>query len=457
MDLFPDGSLPPVSGATQVQASLGSGGLLLLWNISGSCSYRVKLFSGAVTCSTQDLIPPIVSLLDPISGDVVLGSETVRIRWSASDKFFYDPKGNRTRRTVIPEPGTMLMLVSALGALFGLSWLRGAVGIEGTARQAMRDAYGGPDEVSDLSAIALGAVVAGQGAREGEEARLRSSLERLGARVDARTVESLLRAARERFDDGAARFFLCAGDACRERLWPIDPAEIERLLAGEERCPFSTTGCQGPCEQAPVATLRVGGRCEMFAGMGSRGDWRSVAAYALRAVASDSLLVEGGHADGFRLDPLHGRERPSAPLESLRFLLGRFRGEGRFADGKLFRKEVVGSFEVGGRFLALRMAASHPLPGGGHDTHTALVLIGCDPWTGRLEGRAYTDGGAVEDYALEVRGGAVLFPVRAPHGSPARSARKILRPTAQGFDELLEIDPGSGAFEEYSRAELRRV
>ena len=49
-------------------------------------------------------------------------------------------------------------------------------------------------------------------------------------------------------------------------------------------------------------------------------------------------------------------------MQPLEFLLGHFRGEGRYAmTDYVFQKELLGSFEAGGRFIALRMHATYPL------------------------------------------------------------------------------------------------
>ena len=67
-------------------------------------------------------------------------------------------------------------------------------------------------------------------------------------------------------------------------------------------------------------------------------------------------------------------------MKPLEFLLGHFRGEGRYAMVEYaFQKEVIGSFEAGGRFIALRMDASYPLADGRKDVHKAFVIVGSEP------------------------------------------------------------------------------
>ncbi|MDA2932584.1 hypothetical protein MYX19_05465 [Nitrospinae bacterium AH-259-F20] len=230
---------------------------------------------------------------------------------------------------------------------------------------------------------------------------------------------------------------------------------MERELGG----PVSQTECQGPCKQAPVATLRVGNRCEMFAQFAHEGGLQAVFNFASRATAAGTLLVDLGSAQPFRFDPVHDHEKPSPMLTRLGFLLGHFHGEGTWANrpGR-FLKEVIGGWEAGGRFLALRMAATYPLQDGKKDAHQALIIVGVNPSDGRVEAKAYTDGGSIHEYLLTIEGDQVLFADRPPeHGTLGKRARKILLPTPEGYEERLEIDTGEGLFEPYYEVTLRRI
>ncbi len=105
------------------------------------------------------------------------------------------------------------------------------------------------------------------------------------------------------------------------------------------------------------------------------------------AVDAGSLLANPGDAAEFLHDPAHEHGQSGARLKSLRFLLGHFRGEGRCAaTGYTFQKEVIGTMEAGGQFIALRMAASYPLADGRQDTHRALVIVGSKPGSQRISG-----------------------------------------------------------------------
>lgn len=123
-----------------------------------------------------------------------------------------------------------------------------------------------------------------------------------------------------------------------------------------------------------------------------------------------------------------------------------------------FRKEVLGSWEAGGRFIGLRMAATYPLEDGRNDVHHALVLVGYNDAEGAYEARAYTDSGTTRDYRLVFEGERIIFSDRAPGHVNATAARKILSRSARGYLEILEIQQGEEkAFETYSRIELSLV
>jgi hypothetical protein len=312
-----------------------------------------------------------------------------------------------------------------------------------------------------LDALILAWVVQVQGAwTPAALAALRDQLARQGYAPTADGLEAALGRALQHFNTGAAHFFLCTGRPCRQRQ-KFD-ASAPALQRATDLCqlPITPTECQGPCKQAPVATLRVGQRCEMFAQFMREADWQTVLHFARRAAAAGTLLVPPDEAQPFRFDPVHDHSGGSGPLRKLQFLLGHFQGSGTFADGTdCFRKEAVGSWEVAGRFLALRMGVTYPLADGHKDTHTALAMLGVHPDTGHITARVYTDGGAMHDYHLEFAGEAVHFADRpeAHHHVQATRARKVLQPTAYGFEERLELDRGTGHFAPYYIVPMHRT
>jgi hypothetical protein len=266
-----------------------------------------------------------------------------------------------------------------------------------------------------------------------------------------------LNRAKETYTSAPNRLFVCTAQPCCNKInFDVSVSELARLSV-EIGAPIAKTGCHGPCKQAPVLTLRVGDKQEMFAEVATDRDWRTVLKYAQAAVRAGTLLVDTGGAEKFRFDPVHDHGKPSAHLQPLAFLLGHFRGEGKYTmTDYVFHKEVLGSFEAGGRFIALRMDVSYPLADGRKDVHKALVIVGAEP-AGTITAHAYTDGGVVRAYAIECNERELEFADVPPgHAGQWQRARKILRPTADGFEERLEVDPGDG-FVPYYVIPMRKI
>ena len=316
-------------------------------------------------------------------------------------------------------------------------------------------------EEPDLAALALAFVVQVQGSWTPEAVQgWRAQIARHGHTPADQEVETALVQARAQFYEGTTHFFLCMGRPCRQRQKFTIAADELPQLAATAPLTLSATECQGPCKQAPVATLRVGQRSEMFAQFKQPAYWQSVLDFARRAASASTLLIDPRAAEPFRFDPVHDHEPTSVPLRKLQFLLGHFQGEGQevtVTGPSAFYKEVVGTWEVTGHCLGLRMGVTYPLADGRKDTHSAFVAIGVNPATDHIEARAYTDGGNRHDFHLQIEGDTLMFADRPAAHMQAQRARKILRPTAYGFEERLEIDHGSGQFEPHYVIAMHRV
>jgi hypothetical protein len=313
--------------------------------------------------------------------------------------------------------------------------------------------------VSDLALHALGFVARVDG--QVDDAA-RSQFRRfVRARRGAASVAEMARA----LDEALALYragdmlMVCSAQPCAGAFGfdTSDRAAVE--IASRVAMPVMRTGCQGQCKHKPVVSLRVGEQTEMFGRLTTNRCRGAVFDYAKAAHALESFVVPGSNVDAFRLDREHGSFEPAACLEYINFLSGRFRGEGRYADGTYkFTKEVVGTYEAGGRCVALRMVARYPTSGGRHDLHRALVVVGlaseCDD---KLVGRAFTDGGDMVDYEVECRDACLEFDDRSPdHGTAWKRVRKVLRPTRAGYEEWLYVDRGDG-LEPYYRVDMQRA
>jgi len=314
---------------------------------------------------------------------------------------------------------------------------------------------------ANLEALALGFVVQVQGSwTEAAVRGWRAELTRQGLEPTEHELTAALTQAQERFFQGSAHLFLCIERPChRRQKYDVSESALRQGL-DESRLLLSTTECQGPCKQAPVTTLRIGQRSTMFAQFAQETAWQAVRDFAQRAALAGTLLTEPGSADPFLFDPVHEHEHDhsSVPLRKLQFLLGHFQEEGKeVTRPEPFQKELVGSWEAGGRCIALRMGVTYTLVDGRKDTHNAFVVIGVNLQTEGIDARAYTDGGAVHDFHLQLEGDAVMFDERPDAHYAAQRARKILRPTAYGFEECLEVDHGEGRFETHFVITMQRV
>ena len=316
------------------------------------------------------------------------------------------------------------------------------------------------DAMTDLEFHASGFVakVGGTWTDTGFE-QFREYLKKIGIVASEDELRAVVENIKEKFWQGDCRVFLCNALPCHTRIrFDLSIEALDRSYA-EFGVPVSLTGCQGPCKQAPVLTLRVGNRSECFAQVASPADWQTVLKFANKAAAAGTLLIDPEEAQQYRFDPVHDEPKQNIHLNHLLFLLGHFRGEGKYAmTGYTFQKEVIGTFEAGGRFIALRMDASYPLPDGRKDVHKAFVIAGSEPSSDSIKAHVYTDGGTVREYSIESGNSQLSFDDVPPgHGKIWKRARKILRPTQEGFEERLEVDSGDGSFVPYYVIVMRKV
>jgi hypothetical protein len=316
------------------------------------------------------------------------------------------------------------------------------------------------EDTTDLESHASGFVAKVSGEwTDTAFAQFRDYLKKIGIFASEDELHAVVENAKGKFWQGDCRIFLCNALPCHAKIgFDLSIEALDRSYS-ELGVPVSLTGCQGPCKQAPVLTLRVGNRSECFAQVASPADWQAVLKFANRAAAARTLLLDAQEAQQYRFDPVHDRPKPNVHLNHLLFLLGHFRGEGKYAmTGYTFSKEVIGAFEAGGRFIALRMDASYPLPDGRKDVHKGLVIVGSEPSSDTIKAHVYTNGGTVREYRIESVDGQLHFDDVPPgHGKLWKRARKILKPIEDGFEERLEVDNGDGNFVPYYVTLMRKV
>jgi hypothetical protein len=313
-------------------------------------------------------------------------------------------------------------------------------------------------DTASLDRLTLALIVNGLGICTDEAVSdLRRYLESKGITHTSAEFDASLEHAKRHFAEGDAHLFFCDGEPCQQRRQFEATSHMLQYNAARTGCLISPTACQGPCKQAPLALLRVGHGCELFAQFMRHREWEAVLGFAHRAAQAKTLLVDAGTAQPFRFDPVHQPEKPSAALEHVRFLLGHFEGTVELPlEQRSIQKEIVGSWEVGGRFLSLRMAVTYRRTNGEWDRHQAFIILGPDEETGDLVSRAYTDGGLIHEFDIVIEESRLMFADRVPHHVSAVAARKVLTPTTHGYEETLELDRGLGVFEPYYRIHIQR-
>lgn len=313
-------------------------------------------------------------------------------------------------------------------------------------------------DTSALDRLTLARVVSGLGVCTDETvADLRRHIASKAIPHTEVEFDASLARAKQCFAEGDAHFFLCDGKPCQQRRRFDATSQVLQSEAKRIGCRMSPTACQGPCKQAPLAVLRVGYGCELFAQFARRREWEAVLGFAQRAAQAKTLLVDAGVAQPFRFDPVHQPEKPSVALEHVKFLLGHFEGTVELPlEQRSIQKEVVGCWEAGGRFLSLRMAATYRRTNGEWDRHQAFIILGPNEETGALVSRAYTDGGMIHEFEIVIEERRLMFADRVPHHVSAVAARKVLTPTLRGYEETLELDRGLGVFEPYYSIPIQR-
>src|SRR5215831_5460722 len=148
--------------------------------------------------------------------------------------------------------------------------------------------------------------------------QFRDYLKKIGIPTSVDELDAVVESAKEKFWQGDCRVFVCDALPCHAKIgFDLSKEAIDRSYR-EFGVPVSFTGCQGPCKQAPVLTLRAGNRSECFAQVSS-------------AAAAGTLLLDAQDAEQYRFDPVHDRPKQNVHLNHLLFLLGHFRGEGEYA------------------------------------------------------------------------------------------------------------------------------
>src|SRR6185295_8881337 len=150
-------------------------------------------------------------------------------------------------------------------------------------------------DTSLLDRLTLALVVSGLGVYKDEAVSdLRRYVASKGMTHTSMAFDASLERATQHFNIGDVHLFLCDGEPCQQRR--RFEANFDTLESAAERigCRISSTACQGPCKQAPLALLRGGNGCEFFAQFVRHREWETVLNFAQRAAQAKTLLVDAG-------------------------------------------------------------------------------------------------------------------------------------------------------------------
>lgn len=89
-----------------------------------------------------------------------------------------------------------------------------------------------------------------------------------------------------RYKNLAKGLFICTDKPCLRKSF-INPSDKSlELLSKEIDCPIEITGCHWQCEQAPVATLKIGTISKSFLRCSSSDSWKSIRQFVFQLTKS---------------------------------------------------------------------------------------------------------------------------------------------------------------------------
>src|SRR5262249_42868445 len=94
---------------------------------------------------------------------------------------------------------------------------------------------------------------------------------------------------------------------------------------------------------------------------------------------------------------------------------------------------------------------------GRKDVHKALAIVGSEPSSDTITAHVIPTAGQYAIIASRAATVSYISTTPPGHGKLWKRARKILRPTAEGFEERLEVDNGDGSFVPYYVVRMRKV
>jgi hypothetical protein len=89
MDLYNTSGTKLASGSSQIQTCFSTSGTFNLFARDssglGTGSYKLRLESGTISCSSLDLQDPAVTVITPNGGEIIEAGSTFLIQWASTD------------------------------------------------------------------------------------------------------------------------------------------------------------------------------------------------------------------------------------------------------------------------------------------------------------------------------------------------------------------------------------
>jgi hypothetical protein len=148
------------------------------------------------------------------------------------------------------------------------------------------------------------------------------------------------------------------------------------------------------------------------------------------------------------------------PWEPLRFLVGRWSGEGAGFGGP---SEVTHDwrFVLDGRFLELRTRSTSPRDDGTSEVHEDVGYVSRDTDRDRFVFRQFLSEGFVNTYDLELRDGdpaRILFAFReSESGGGMKAQLRLARSGDDGYEMVLDLARPGGEFSACQTMNLKRL
>lgn len=286
----------------------------------------------------------------------------------------------------------------------------------------------------------------------------RQSLLKKGFELNDDDFKNKLKESKEKYFQGDSHIYICTGKSCGAKINPmLSDSRVKPFKHGYQG-KYSLTKCQGHCDYAPAITFRSGNRSEIFTQLESETDLEEVFDYCKQSAKERTLLVLKNNANNFSYYPEDKNLEKIPEIESLKYLVGNFRGIGtNHFDNSIFYKDVYSQLELKSKIITLNMSASYQLENGFHDVYYAKSVIYKE--NNNLKAVFFASEGSVKVVDLHFKDRSLTFNDTIPHSlnEEVKKAVKIISKTDQGYMEKLILQYPDGSEKDYYTVEFKEV